>query len=95
MNVVLAVAVLTGLYMVKYRESGGSGRLGGGLCDSRFAGSKSGYHDGDQVVKLERESNPNWEDIVTQGNPNARRPDDVMMERDGQSVPADPHAGDG
>src|SRR6266567_840047 len=64
MNVVLAIGVLTGLYMVKYQKIADSDLeavIGHVMPDSPAA--KAGIQDGDKIVRLDGKSNPNWEDV--------------------------------
>ena len=64
MNMVLAVAVLTGLYMVKYQKIADSdlkATIGHVMPDS--AAAKAGIQGGDRIVAIEGKANPNWEDV--------------------------------
>src|SRR6185369_15396160 len=64
MNIVLAVAVLTGLYMVKYQKIADadlqaiSGHV---MPDSPAA--KAGILGGDRIVAMDGKQNPTWEDV--------------------------------
>src|SRR5947208_3686405 len=65
MNVVLAVCVLTGLYMVKYQRASDADLdpvIGHVAADSPAA--KAGLQDGDHIVKRENKVNPTWEDGI-------------------------------
>ena len=87
MNVVLAVGVLTGLFMVKYQkmvEPPVSGVVGYVTPDSPAA--KAGVKPGDRVVKIDGKAYPNWEDIALKSGTNANRELDVTVERDGKRV---------
>src|SRR5579872_6962898 len=75
MNVVLAVSVLTGLYMVKYQkmvEPAISGVVGYVTPDSPAA--KAGVQAGDRIVKIDDKAYPNWEDISIKEGTNAHHP---------------------
>ncbi len=64
MNIVLAVAVLTGLYMVKYQKVSDADMeavIGHVMPDSPAA--KAGITDGDRIVKMDGKVNPTWEDV--------------------------------
>jgi regulator of sigma E protease len=64
MNIVLAVAVLTGLYMVKYQKISDADMeavIGHVMPDSPAA--KAGITDGDRIVKMDGKVNPTWEDV--------------------------------
>src|SRR5579871_5030479 len=85
MNVVLAVGVLTGLFMVKYQkmvEPAVSGVVGYVTPDSPAA--KAGIQAGDRIVKLDDKAYPNWEDISLRESTSAHRALSVTIERDGK-----------
>jgi regulator of sigma E protease len=87
MNVVLAVGVLAGLFMVKYQkvvEPAVSGVVGYVTPDS--AAAKAGIHPGDRIVKVDGKAYPNWEDIALKAATNANKALDVTIERDGQRL---------
>src|SRR5215467_276539 len=65
MNVVLAIGVLTGLYMVKYQRVSDADMepvIGHVAVDTPAA--KAGLQDGDRIVKLNGKANPTWEDVI-------------------------------
>src|SRR5689334_1659253 len=65
MNVVLAVGVLTGLFMVKFQkvvDPPVSGVVGYVTPDS--AAAKAGIRPGDRIVKIDGKNNPTWEEIT-------------------------------
>lgn len=87
MNVVLAVALLTGLYMVKYERISDADMqavIGNVVPDSPAA--KAGIRDGDRIVKLDGKSNPNWEDVGLKEIAGAYRPMYLTIERNGTRV---------
>src|SRR5450755_4673952 len=63
MNIVLAVGILTGLFMVRYPKlpSVHSPTVGYVLPDSPAA--KAGIQEGDQIVQIDNDVDPIWEDI--------------------------------
>ncbi len=63
MNVVLAVAVLTGLYMVSFEKiiDDNGAVIGYVVADSPAA--KAGIIAGDKIVKIDNKVNPGWDDI--------------------------------
>jgi regulator of sigma E protease len=84
MNIVLAVGVLTGLYMVKYQKVSDADLeavIGHVVPGSPAA--KAGIQDGDKIVKFEGKSKPTWEDIVLKEFTSAGRPLRVTIERNG------------
>src|SRR5579883_803611 len=65
MNIVLAIAVLTGLFMVSYDKviDAQGAVIGHIMPDSPAA--KAGIQVGDKIVKVNGKDNPDWEDIIT------------------------------
>jgi regulator of sigma E protease len=64
MNLLLAVGLLTGLFMVNYQKVADEDQqavIGHVAADSPAA--KAGLQDGDRIVKLDGKSNPTWEDV--------------------------------
>ena len=64
MNMVLAVALLTGLYMVKFQKVADEDMqavIGHVMVDSPAA--KAGIQDNDRIVRLDGKKNPTWEDV--------------------------------
>ncbi len=85
MNVVLAVGVLTGLYMVKYQRISDADMepvIGHVAPDSPAA--KAGLQDGDHIVKLDGKANPTWDDVIIKEAENAYRPMYLTIERNGK-----------
>jgi regulator of sigma E protease len=86
MNVVLAVAVLTGLYMVSYEKiiDDGGAVVGHIMPDSPAV--KAGIQVGDKIVRLNGKDNPDWEDIITKEIESVDRPLTVTVERAGHLI---------
>jgi regulator of sigma E protease len=85
MNVVLAVGLLTGLYMVKYQKISDADMqaiIGHVMPDSPAA--KAGIQDGDRIVKLGAQENPTWEDVGLKEVESAYQPMYLTIERNGQ-----------
>ena len=64
MNIVLAVALVTGLFMVRFPKAPNSvqeGVVGYVVPDSPAA--KAGIREGDRLVTVDNLHNPSWEDI--------------------------------
>ena len=85
MNMVLAVAILTGMYMVKfekYPDSEMQANIGHVMPNSPAA--RAGLQDGDRIVALDGKKNPTWEDVGLQEVTGAYRPMHLTIERNGQ-----------
>ena len=85
MNVVLAVAVLTGLYMVSFEKiiDDNGAVVGHIVADSPAA--KAGIVAGDKIVEIDGNSNPDWEDILTREIERVDRPMAVTVDRAGRT----------
>jgi regulator of sigma E protease len=84
MNAVLAVSILTGMYMVKYQKVSDADMeaiIGHVVPDSPAA--KAGILDGDRIVKMDGKSNPTWEDVGLKEMTSAYRPMHLTIERNG------------
>jgi len=85
MNIVLAVGLLTGLFMVKYQKVSDADMeavIGHVVADSPAA--KAGIQDGDRIVRLERTTNPTWDTIEMKEIASAYRPMHLTIERNGK-----------
>ncbi len=83
MNVVLAVAVLTGLYMVSFEKiiDDNGAVVGHVVADSPAA--KAGIAAGDKIVRIDGAVNPDWEAILTREIERVDRPIAVTVDRAG------------
>ena len=84
MNVLLAIAILTGLFMVRFPKipSTPSPLVGYVLPDSPAA--KAGIHDGDRIVQIDNSVDPTWEDISMKEAASAGHPLSVWINRNGE-----------
>jgi len=84
MNVVLAVGLLTGLYMVKYQKvvDADAGAVIGAVTPNTPA-AKAGIQEGDRIVKLGSQRNPTWDDIIIKEVESASRPMQLTILRGG------------
>jgi regulator of sigma E protease len=84
MNVLLAVAVLTGLFMVRFPKLPvvHSPLIGYVLPDS--AAAKAGFREGDRIVQIDDKTNPTWDDIRFKEMGNPGRTLNVAIDRDGR-----------
>src|ERR1700691_1528823 len=60
MNIVLAVGILTGMFMVRFDQLSYA-EIGHVMADS--AAAKAGIRGGDRIVKMDGKDNPTWEDV--------------------------------
>src|SRR5437867_3225864 len=84
MNIVLAVVLLTGLFMVQYQtvaEADQRPIIAHVSKDS--AAAKAGLREGDRIVAIDGEKNPTWEDVTLKEIASAFRAMKVTVERDG------------
>jgi regulator of sigma E protease len=84
MNIILAVGILTGLFMVRYPKlpSVHSPIVGYVLPDSPAA--KAGIQEGDQIVQIDSDVDPIWEDIQLKELASAGHNLDVWYVRNGE-----------
>jgi regulator of sigma E protease len=84
MNIILAVAVLTGLFMVRFPKipSSPSPEIGYVVPDSPAA--KAGLKEGDRIVQIGDIANPTWEDINLREMASAGHPLSVWIVRHGE-----------
>src|SRR5271157_5550847 len=82
MNIILAVAVLTGVFMVRYEHPvflDEPAVIGWVLENSPAA--KAGIEQGDHIVRIEGEQNPTWEDVMLKVMVSSKQPIDVAIQR--------------
>jgi len=85
MNLVLAVGLLTGIYMVKYERVADEDMdpvIGHVMADSPAA--KAGLQDGDRIVRLETNQKPTWKDVGLEEISSAYRPMHLSIDRAGK-----------
>jgi len=85
MNVALAVALLTTVYMVRYEHPYflDQPAVIGWVMDNSAA-QKAGFEAGDRIVRINNKQNPIWEDVEAAVLLNPGQPVDVAIERNGQ-----------
>src|SRR5579864_5849052 len=87
MNVILAVALLTGLFMVKYEKTADSDQqaiVAHVVKDS--AAFKAGVQAGDRIIEIDGKKNPIWEDVTLKEISSAGAPLTVKVNRDGKII---------
>jgi regulator of sigma E protease len=85
MNVVLAIGLLTGMYMIKFQKIADEDLqavIGHVMADSPAA--KAGIQDNDRIVRLDSKKNPTWDDIALKEIASAYRPMHLTIERNGK-----------
>src|SRR5579871_1431823 len=83
-NIVLAVGLLTGLFMAHYPKVPTPSSPIVGYVVPDGAAAKAGVRAGDQVVQIDDVANPTWEDIAVKEISSARHPMEVWIKRDGE-----------
>jgi regulator of sigma E protease len=83
MNMILAVAVLTGLFMIRFPKIPASPSPEIGYIVPNSAAAKAGLHEGDRIVQIGDTANPNWEDIYLKEVASADHPLSVWIVRNG------------
>jgi regulator of sigma E protease len=89
MNLALAVAVLAGMYMVRYPKLSPADKepvIGDVMPDSPAA--KAGIQPGDRIVRIGGKSDPTWEDVSLKEFASAYQKVDVTVERGGRRIDA-------
>jgi len=85
MNLFLAVALLTGLYMVKFHMPPDVRAVVGHVfADS--AATKAGVREGDRIVAIDGKENPTWEDVTIREVAGASQSLQVKLERNGRTL---------
>lgn len=89
MNVVLAVGLMAGLFMVKHQKIADpdvKAVIGQVIPDSPAA--KAGIREGDRIVKIEGKEEPTWEDVAMKEIAGAYQPLRLTIEREGKRFEA-------
>ncbi len=87
MNVLLAIAVLTGMYMVKYEKVVDEGGALVGHVMPNSPAAKAGILPGDKIVRLNGKDNPDWDEIISAEISGADRHLTLTVERAGHQIP--------
>jgi regulator of sigma E protease len=91
-NIVLAVALLAGLFMFQYPKIPTQKQPYVGYVLPEGAAAKAGIKEGDRVVQLDDNLNPDWEDILYKEVASAGQPMQVRVLRNGDylTIPVTP-----
>jgi len=87
MNIILAVALLTGVFMVHYEHPlflDQPAVVGWVLENSPAA--KAGVEQGDRIVRIDGAQNPTWEDVMLKAMIGSKQPLDVAVQRGNQII---------
>jgi regulator of sigma E protease len=85
-NIILAVVLLTGLFMFRYPKVPNPASPIVGFVTPDGAAYKAGIREGDQVVQLDSKTEPTWEDITYKEIGNARKAMEVWVMRSGEKL---------
>jgi regulator of sigma E protease len=87
MNIILAIAVLTWVYMVHYERPVfvDQPAVIGWVLDNTPA-KQAGFQSGDKIVRIQGINNPTWEDVVYRGALNANQPVPVDIQRGNETL---------
>jgi regulator of sigma E protease len=85
-NIVLAVALLTGLFMHRFPKvpMPKDPAVGYVIPDGRAA--QAGIREGDHVVQIDNVADPNWENIAIKEIASAREPLEIWVNRNGERL---------
>ncbi|MCW5982554.1 MAG: RIP metalloprotease RseP [Bryobacteraceae bacterium] len=88
MNIVLAVALLTGMFMYKFPKPPEWSQPGTiGYVRPNSPAAEAGIEAGDRIVEIQGQQNPDWGSILVKELASARQPLSVVIERDGKRIP--------
>jgi regulator of sigma E protease len=89
MNVILAIALLAGLFMVHYPKPASANlRATVGYVQPDSPAAQAGVHEGDIIAEIDGRQNPTWEDVLLKEVGGAGRGLALQLERGGKMVPA-------
>ncbi len=81
-NLVLAVGLLTGVYMVRYEHPAYLDQAAViGFVGENSPAAKAGVEAGDRIIRIGSEQNPTWEDVILKSMLSPNQPLSVAVER--------------
>ncbi len=86
MNIILAIGLVTGLYMYQYPKLPSAHSPVVGYVAPESAAAKAGIQEGDRVLQVGNKVDPTWEDIQIREVQSASRPMQIAVERKGQRL---------
>lgn len=82
MNIMLAIALLTGVYMVRYERPMFLDQPAVvGWVIENSAAAKAGVEPGDRIVRIDGKKDPSWEDVLLAVMISPKQPVDVSVQR--------------
>jgi len=85
MNIFLAIALLTGVYLVHYEyPASADGPAVVGWVEPNTPAAKAGIEVGDAIVRVDGQSNPTWEDVDAKAALSPNQPLSFSIQRDGK-----------
>ena len=85
MNIVLAFALLAGLFMVHYPKLAGATQAATvGYVKPGSPAAKAGLQEGDVLIQLENKPDPTWEDVAMREVVSANRALPLLVQRNGK-----------
>lgn len=85
-NIVLAVVLLAGLFMVEFPKVPNPHDPIVGYVMPGSAAAKAGIREGDQVVQIDDQQDPTWDDVQIKEGFSAKRAMQVWVRRDGERM---------
>ena len=87
MNILLAIVLLTGVYMVHYEHPGYLDQSAiVGFVDPNSSAAKAGIQPGDRLIQIDGVHNPTWEQVEMKQLVSASQPLSFVAERNGQTI---------
>jgi regulator of sigma E protease len=86
MNIILAIGLVTGLFMYQYPKMPSMESPVVGYVAADSAAKRAGVQEGDRIVQIEDKANPTWEDIMMREMSNPGRTLHVALDREGQRI---------
>jgi len=86
MNIVLAIGIVTGLYMYEFRKEIDTKDPVITSVKPNSAAAQAGFQPGDRILQFGDQKDPNWDYLTTQEALNANRTMFVIVERHGQRL---------
>ena len=86
MNILLAVAIVTGLYMHAFEKQVDSTDPVVTTVAANSAAARAGIQPGDRIIQIGSHRDPNWQEVLTQEALNPNHPVLMVIERKGQKI---------